>query len=191
MSSPASVRPFAARRPTSRSSSSIASGPSRYRPVSQQSVPKPAWGYGEPWDRSYPTPYGRSSHRSSPESPKARGGRPRIPARHVLSGILVVLRSGISWQLLPQELGCRSGMTCWRRLREWQIAGVWERLHHELLNRLHNAGKIDWSRASSDSASIPIKAGGDVSSRRGLINTVKGTRCMGSDIHERYFPYSS
>lgn len=53
-------------------------------------------------------------------------------------------------------------MTCWRRLRDWQTAGVWERLHQELLNRLHDAGRIDWSRASLDSASIPAKHGGDL-----------------------------
>ena len=96
-----------------------------------------------------------------PEPPKPRGGRPRLPDRTVLGGILFILRSGIPWQMLPGELGCGSGMTCWRRLRDWQIAGIWERLHHELLNRLHDAGRIDWSPASLDSASIPVKHGGD------------------------------
>jgi hypothetical protein len=27
--------------------------------------------------------------------------------------------------MLPQELGCGSGMTCWRRLPDWQLAKVW------------------------------------------------------------------
>src|SRR5262245_23917719 len=60
-------------------------------------------------------------------------GRKRIDDRKVLSGILFVLRTGIGWEHLPQEMGCGSGMTCWRRLREWQQAGVWQRLHEVLL----------------------------------------------------------
>lgn len=96
-----------------------------------------------------------------PEPPKPRGGRPRIPDRQVLAGILFVLKTGIPWEYLPQELGYGSGMTCWRRLRDWQEARVWERLHRELLERLHSAGQLDWSRASLDSASIRARGGGD------------------------------
>jgi transposase len=50
-------------------------------------------------------------------------------------------------------------MTCWRRLREWQEAGVWVELHRVLLDRLGEADQIDWGRASLDSASIPAKRG--------------------------------
>jgi len=94
-----------------------------------------------------------------PEPPKPKGGRPRVPDRACLTGILFVLQSGIPWELLPQEMGCGSGVTCWRRLRDWQAAGVWERLHQVLLDRLGAAGQLDWSRASVDSSSVPAKKG--------------------------------
>jgi transposase len=94
-----------------------------------------------------------------PEPPKPQGGRPRIEDRAALTGIVFVLKSGIPWEMLPQEMGCGSGMTCWRRLKEWQEAGVWERLHRVLLDRLGEAEQIDWERASLDSASIPAKRG--------------------------------
>lgn len=56
--------------------------------------------------------------------PSARGGRPRIPDRAALTGILFVLKTGIQWEDLPPEMGCGCGMSCWRRLRDWQRAGV-------------------------------------------------------------------
>jgi transposase len=72
-----------------------------------------------------------------------------------LNGILFVLRTGIAWEDLPQELGFGSGMTCWRRLREWQAAGVWHQLHLMLLAELRGARRLDFSRASIDGASVP------------------------------------
>ena len=93
-----------------------------------------------------------------PRRPKPKGGRPRAPDRAALAGILFVLRTGIQWQEVPAELGC-CGKTCWRRLGEWYAAGVWTRLHRVLLERLNNAGQLDWSRAALDSASPAAKKG--------------------------------
>ena len=92
-------------------------------------------------------------HRAQP----GKRGRPPVPDRAALTGILFVLKSGIGWEDLPQEMGCGSGMTCWRRLKEWQQAGVWQRLHETLLAKLEAAHLIDWSRASVDSIFIRAK----------------------------------
>src|SRR5688572_26518406 len=89
--------------------------------------------------------------------PKKKAGRPRVPDRACLTGIVLVLKTGIQWEYLPQEMGCGSGMTCWRRLRDWQAAGVWQELHRTLLDRLGEADRIDWSRASIDSSTIPAR----------------------------------
>src|SRR5205085_5764302 len=80
-----------------------------------------------------------------------KGGRPGLPDRAAFTGILFVLKTGIPWELLPQELGCGSGMSCWRRLRDWHKARVFKRLHRLLLRELRKVDRIDWSRALVDS----------------------------------------
>jgi transposase len=97
-----------------------------------------------------------------PPKPRRRRypGRKPLDNRQVLTGILFVLKSGIPWEMLPQEMRCGSGMTCWRRLREWQEAGVWQRLHELLLSKLREADQIDWSRSVVDSGSIRAVGGG-------------------------------
>ena len=81
-------------------------------------------------------------------------GRPRVPDRQALCGILFVLHTGVQWEYLPQELGFGSGMTCWRRLAAWNEAGVWDELHLVLLKKLRVARKLDRSRAVIDSSHV-------------------------------------
>ncbi|WP_282797578.1 IS5 family transposase [Streptomyces sp. CC224B] len=83
--------------------------------------------------------------------PKLVAGRPRVPDRQVLCGILFVLHTGIQWEYLPQELGFGSGMMCWRRLAAWNEAGLWDQLHVVLLKKLRTAKQLHWSRAVIDS----------------------------------------
>ncbi len=106
------------------------------------------------------------------ERRKRYPGRKRIPDRQVLTGILFVLRTGIPWEHLPQEMGCGSGVTCWRRLKEWHERGVWQRLHEVLLARLHEADRIDWSRAAIDSSQV--RAFGGARKRARARSTARG-----------------
>ncbi len=92
-----------------------------------------------------------------PRPPHRRGGRPWLPDRRALCGIVFVLKTGCGWNALPRALGCGSGSTCWRRLRDWQKAGVWQALHRAILDRLGALGALDWSRVSVDSASLRAK----------------------------------
>lgn len=98
-------------------------------------------------------------------SPDPRGGRPRIPDRQCLIGILFVLRTGAAWNQIPAEMNVGSGPTCWRRFREWTAAGVWSQLHQKLLDTLGAAEEIDWSRAVIDSASVRAVFGGPTPDR--------------------------
>ena len=92
-------------------------------------------------------------------------GRKPVENRAALTGIVFVLRTGIPWEDLPKEMGCGCGMTCWRRLRDWQEAGVWDDIHQMLLNKLHAADQLDWSRTAADSYSVRAVFGGTRSAR--------------------------
>ena len=107
----------------------------------------------ELWERIAPLLPGR------PRRTRFPGRRP-LDDRLVFCGILFVLYTGIPWEFLPRELGFGSGMTCWRRLRDWNDAGVWQRLHELLLAELRGADALDLSRAVIDSSHLRALKGG-------------------------------
>jgi transposase len=99
-------------------------------------------------------------HKSSP-----KGGRPPVPDRACLEGIIFVLKTGMPWQMLPTELGYGSGSTCWRRFRAWTQSGVWPELHRRLVRVLGRRGRINLERAVIDSASVRALKGGRIPGR--------------------------
>lgn len=98
-----------------------------------------------------------------PAKPRAKSdpGRPRVSDRAALNGILFVFKTGIRWNHLPTRLGVGSGATCWRRLNDWQKAGVWDQLHKLLLDKLRAAGQINLSYAAVDSSSVRAVGAGE------------------------------
>ena len=93
--------------------------------------------------------------------PDPRGGRPPVGNRQALTGIMFVLRFGVPWQALPTELGCGSGSTCWRRLRDWTRTGVWQRIQEKLLQKMADEDVIEACMLVIDSASVRALQGGD------------------------------
>jgi transposase len=96
-----------------------------------------------------------------PWTPSPKGGQPPLPNRNALTGILFILKTGLPWEDLPCEMGCGCGMTCWRRLRDWQVDGTWDKIHHVLLDKLRGADKLDWARALVDSSYVRAAYGGE------------------------------
>ncbi len=105
----------------------------------------------------------------------AKGGRPRVSDRAALEGILFILRTGLPWHFLPRQFGC-SGMTCWRRLRDWKKAGVWDELYQIVLDELQRRHKIRWTRAAIDSATIRALEGGEKTGKNPTDRGRRGTK---------------
>ncbi len=96
-----------------------------------------------------------------PERPK--GGRPRLSDRACLAGIVYILKNDLAWNLLPAWLGCGNGVTCWRRLREWMEAGIWDELRRRLLDvpgGLHELDVARVDRIQERSSRHPDRRGG-------------------------------
>jgi len=92
--------------------------------------------------------------------PHPKGGRPPLDNRQVLTGIIFILRTGLPWEYLPQEMGCGCGMTCWRRLKAWFVAGIWQKIHTLLLSRLRFLKKLDFRRFLIDTCHVRAVGGG-------------------------------
>lgn len=103
------------------------------------------------WERIEPLVPERIRRRRYP-------GRKPLDDRAVLTGILIVLARGIGFERLPKELSLGSGMTCWRRLRDWQQAGVWTAIAAELARSLPDGDRIDFNRvaAATDDPASPV-----------------------------------
>jgi transposase len=95
-----------------------------------------------------------------PQVPSEKGGRPPVTHRQALTGIIFILRTGLPWRMLPRELNCGSGVTCWRRFHEWAKSGLLERIRQRTVLDLGRSGGIDAAHAVIDSASVRALAGG-------------------------------
>jgi transposase len=117
----------------------------------------------------------------APPRPPYGGRRRTVPDRNCLAAIVYMARTSTSWRLLPtRELGCGSPATVWRRLTEWAKAGVFDQLHLEVLDRLGNAGRLDWSRASVDTMSVRAKRGGTTWAQIPSTAASQGPSCISS-----------
>jgi transposase len=103
------------------------------------------------------------------------GGRPPIGHRVVMRVIWFVLATGNRWEDVPQELGC-SGRTAHRRLRAWEEAGIWDRLHADLLGLLKRAGKLDADTVVVDGVTVRAFGGGEATGPSPVDRSRKGTK---------------
>jgi len=107
-----------------------------------------------------------------PESPVGpKGGRPAVASRPCVEGILWILRTGARWRDLPKRFP--SPATCWRRLKAWTEAGVWEKAWARLVRRLDRQGRVDREESLADGTFSSAKKGARRSARR---NGEKGPR---------------
>ena len=124
-----------------------------------------------------------------PDKPPGANGRPRVPNRTVLDGILYVLRTGCQWKMVPRQYS--SGSTCHLRFQTWVRAGIFERIWRVCLKHYDNLKGIDWRYQALDSATVsaPVKGG----TRPGKIRQTEGNRVPSGTICRtpRAFPWPS
>lgn len=105
-------------------------------------------------------------------------GRKPITNRQALTGIIFVLRTGIPWELLPKEMGCGSGVSCWRRLRDWEAAGIWQSIHAQMLGELRRNDEIDLSIVTADSGTVRAVGAGEKRDRTPRIDESRARSTM-------------
>lgn len=113
---------------------------------------------------------------SHPDHPE--GGTAFTDDRLCLRGLIFILKTGIQYQMLPTECFGVSGSTCWRRMRDWTAAGVWDRIHRQLVLELDQAGGLDLSAGVVDSASVRAVKGGRTPARAPWTAVKKGANAM-------------
>ena len=91
-------------------------------------------------------------------TPSPKGGRPPVPIRACVEGVLWILRTGAQWKKLPDHFP--SPTTCWRRLHEWQASGLLPEIWGELAGDLELQGGLDWSEGAGDATFVPAVKGG-------------------------------
>ena len=104
-----------------------------------------------------------------------KGGRPRVGHRVVVRVSWFVLVTGARWEDVPAELGC-SGRTAHRRLRAWEEAGIWDRLHADLLAALKRAGKLDLDTVVVDGVTVRAFGGGEATGPSPVDRSKFGTK---------------
>ena len=127
-----------------------------------------------------------------PAKPHPKGGRPPVPDRACLCGILFVLKTAIPWEDLPREMGCGCGMTCWRRLRDWHAAGVWQRLHELLLADLRKAGQLELAAMIADASYLRAFLGAPTPAPAPWTGAkrARNTTCWSTSTARRWSPKS-
>ena len=95
-----------------------------------------------------------------PHPPRPKGGRPPADDRDCMRALLFITRTGMAYNMLPNDVFGVSGVTAWRRLRDWTHAGVWSEMHRRALNGLGKLGAIDQDKVVVDSQSVRAVLGG-------------------------------
>ena len=107
--------------------------------------------------------------------PGPQGGRPEIRHDVVVRVIWFVLTVGCRWKDVPREMGC-SGETARTRLKLWQEAGLWQRVHHRILEELKRRGRLQLETTMVDSAQVRAFGGGDRSGPSPVDRRKPGTK---------------